>query len=87
MQEATKAATARDEAWKQLNSQKLNVLKAAMPAVKDVANLAIPAIVAIRGELGMSTNIDAYREDFETRFQRVQQQLEQFVANIAADAV
>lgn len=87
MKEAEKAASARDDAWQELNAQKLVFLREAVPAVKAVANLAIPALVAIRNELGISTDIDAYRDDFENRFTRVQQQLEQFVSKITSGAV
>jgi hypothetical protein len=42
--------------------------------------------VAIRAELGISTDIEGYRADFENRFAKLQEQFEEFLAKITSDA-
>lgn len=86
MQQSEIAAESRTEAWDRLNEQKQIFLRDSLPIVKEVSKLTVPALVAIRAELGISTDIEAYRADFENRFAKIQEQLEEFLANITSDA-
>ena len=86
MEQADKSADARDNAGEELNSLKFAFAKQALPELKKLSKLTIPALVAIRTELEISTDIDAYQAEFEKRQQRVTELFESFLAGIDIDA-
>ena len=87
MQEAEKAAAARNEAWTRLNSEKVAFLREVLPAMRILSDFAVPALVAMRSELGISTDIEGYRFDLIKRFEQVENQLEELIGKLSVDAV
>lgn len=81
---ANDSAKMRESAW-----QKLNALSSAfkLVAIEEgiaLSRLAIDAIVCMRSELGLHSNLSLYKEIFEERADRQKAQLEEFLAKMDA---
>ena len=79
------AAEARRKSWDQLNRLKVSFAKKALSESKAIGMLTIPAIVAIRLELGIPSDIDSYHAEFKKRFSQMEVQLDKFLAEVGGD--
>lgn len=65
--QATEAVELRDKAWDEINRLNMEYMDALMGEAKVITRAALPAMVAIRSDLEISSDIDRYRIQFEKR--------------------
>ena len=84
--QAELAAEARSTAWDELNNLKIEFTRQVLTDLKDVAKYSVPALVAIRSELGIPSDIDAYYSDFEGRYIRMKVMINDLIAKLETEA-
>ena len=83
---AKNAADARSTAWSQLNALTLEYKRKALVEVADLDNLILDAMVSIRSELGISTDVKLHKAMMEQRIAVEKKAFQEFTTEIQDDA-
>ncbi len=75
---AREAAENRSEAWERINRFTLEYMDAIVEEVQEITWATLPALVAIRKDLEISSNIDAYRVQYEDRLRLMETLIVEF---------
>ncbi len=73
------AGDARDNAWSELNQLTDEFMLIATKELKNVSNFIPAALVAIREELGISSDIDSYRSQIKLQYEKSEEMIESFI--------
>jgi hypothetical protein len=74
--QTTKYAADRSEAWEQFNRLNIEFCKQLLTDLRVVGELQIPVLVEIRRDLGLTSDLNAYREQMRKQWNRMADQLE-----------
>jgi hypothetical protein len=74
--QTTKYAADRSEAWEQFNRMNIEFCRQQLTDLRVVGELQIPVLVEIRRDLGLTSDLNAYREQMQTQWNRMAAQLE-----------
>ncbi len=75
-QQSAKHAVDRGVAWNQFNRLNVNFSKELLTDLRAVLELQIPVLVEIRRDLGLTSDLNEYREQMKTQWNRMSTQLE-----------
>lgn len=86
MEMANTAKQARSKAWDDLNALKTEFVKHALSEMQPLEKLTVPTVVALRGELNIPSQIDAYHAGMEKRFSQMETMVNKFLAKLGNEA-
>jgi hypothetical protein len=84
-EQARIAADKRSNAGDKLNALKIEFAKEAFSKSKRVAELAVPALVAIRSELDIPSDLAAYHSEVEKRFAQMEETFDKFLEEVGGE--
>ena len=69
-------ASERDKHWESFNKLNVEFVKALIPEMQRLGELQVPVLVEIRRDLGLTGELDAFREQMQKNAKRIAYQLE-----------
>lgn len=80
------AAERRNRAWEKVNQLNIEFMDEVIGQSKELSRVMLHALVALRSDLDISTDIDRYEKQLEIRIERMDQAIEKFKASIRQQA-
>lgn len=80
------SAEKRNEAWAMINKLNLKYMDEVAEEVKTITRATVPALIQIRKDLEISSNIESYSLQFEDRLKLMDELIEQFKMDLEAIA-
>lgn len=77
--QATKYATDRSAAWDKFNSLNVTFVKQLLKEMRAIGEQQIPVLIEIRRDLGLTTELDAFRRQMESQWNRMSVQLDALI--------
>ena len=84
--QATKFASERDELWKQMNTAHIDFVRYLLGEMRAAANQYVKAMVEIRNELGLDSNIEEFTKQMEKQRDRMTEQLDAFFRDLSKES-
>jgi hypothetical protein len=83
--QASQHADARSQAWSEFNRNNVEFCRQLVIEMRAIGEQQIPVLVEIRRDLGLTTELEAFREQMEAQWNRMSAQLETLLQKLTVD--
>jgi hypothetical protein len=81
--QASQHADARSRAWSEFNRHNVDFCRQLITEMRAIGEQQIPVLVEIRRDLGLTTELEAFREQMEAQWKRMAVQLEALIQSLS----